>query len=235
MDRSRIAHIADKWMIPTSKTAYMAGLEKKPVIAAARGVKVIDTEGKEYLDFGSGQMAAALGHNHPRYIAAVERNLWTISHSTKTFLNVDRLELHERLGEILTPPLQKSLFLVSGSDAIEAAIDLARKATGGVDVLGLHMALHGSTSFITRSLTFGWGRAKHKLAAQGTSAILTPYTYRSAFGDDPDFVEKCLQTSFQLADANFTAKPAAVIIEPVLSAGGIIVPPPGYVKALRRY
>src|SRR4051794_19781731 len=117
MDRARISDIAERWMIPTSKTAYMAGLEKKPVIAAASGVRVIDTEGKEYLDFGSGQMAAALGHNHPRYVAAVERNLKTISHSTKTFLNVDRLELHERLGQILTPPLQKSLFLVSGSDA----------------------------------------------------------------------------------------------------------------------
>jgi 4-aminobutyrate aminotransferase-like enzyme len=132
MDRARISRIADQWMIPTSKTAYMAGLESKPVIAAARGVWVIDTEGREYLDFGSGQMAAALGHNHPRYVAAVQRNLQTISHSTKTFLNVDRLELHERLGQILTPPLQKSLFLVSGSDAIEAAIDLARKATGGL-------------------------------------------------------------------------------------------------------
>src|ERR1700722_6840125 len=235
MDTHVAKDIVEKWMIPTPAGAYMAGLENRPIMARAEGIEVIDKTGKRYLDFGSGQMAAALGHNHPLYVEAVMRNLKTISHSTKTFLNVDRLELHERLGQILTPPLQKSLFLVSGSDAIEAAIDLARKATGGVDVLALDMALHGSTSFVTRSLTFGWGRAKHKLAAQGTSAILTPYTYRSAFGDDPDFVEKCLQTSFQLADANFTAKPAAVIIEPVLSAGGIIVPPPGYVKALRRY
>jgi 2,2-dialkylglycine decarboxylase (pyruvate) len=235
MDTHAAKDIVEKWMIPTPAGAYMAGLENRPIMARAEGIEVIDTTGKRYLDFGSGQMAAALGHNHPRFVASVKKSLETISHSTKTFLNVDRLELHKRLGEILTPPLQKSLFLVSGSDAIEAAIDLARKATGGVDVLALDMALHGSTSFVTRSLTFGWGRAKHKLAAQGTSAILTPYTYRSAFGDDPDFVEKCLQTSFQLADANFTAKPAAVIIEPVLSAGGIIVPPPGYVKALRRY
>src|ERR1051325_8690772 len=178
MDRTRIAGIAEQWMIPTSRTSYMAGLEAKPVIAAARGVWVVDTEGKQYLDFGSGQMAAALGHNHPRYVAAVERSLRTISHSTKTFLNVDRLELHERLGQILTPPLQKSLFLVSGSDAIEAAVDLARKATGGVDVLGLHMALHGSTSFVTRSLTFGWNRSRHGLAAPSTSAILAPFCYR---------------------------------------------------------
>jgi 2,2-dialkylglycine decarboxylase (pyruvate) len=179
-------------------------------------------------------MAAALGHNHPRYVEAVKRSLETISHSSKTFLNVDRLELHRRLGEILTPPLQKTLFLVSGSDAIEAAIDLARKATGGVDVLALDMALHGSTSFVTRSLTFGWGRSKHGLAAPGTSAILTPYAYRSPLAGGNDFVEKCLQTSFEIADANFTAKPAAVILEPVLSAGGIIVPPPGYVKALAK-
>ncbi len=227
--------IAATWMIPTPAGAYMAGLENRPIIERAEGIEVIDTTGKRYLDFGSGQMAAALGHNHPRYVEAVKKSLTTISHSTKTFLNVDRLALHQRLGEILTAPLQKSLFLVSGSDAIEAAIDLARKATGGVDVLALDMALHGSTSFVTRSLTFGWGRAKHKLAAPGTSAILTPYAYRSPFGDDPDFVEKCLKVSFELADANFTAKPAAVIIEPVLSAGGIIVPPPGYVKALRKY
>jgi 2,2-dialkylglycine decarboxylase (pyruvate) len=236
MDRVRISNIAGHWMIPTSKTAYMAGLESKPVIAAARGVWVIDTEGKEYLDFGSGQMAAALGHNHPRFVAAVQRNLQTISHSTKTFLNMDRLELHERLGKILTPPLQKSLFLVSGSDAIEAAIDLARKATGGVDVLGLHMALHGSTSFITRSLTFGWNRSRHGLAAPSTTAILSPFCYRCPVGKSfPSCDVQCLATSMELADANFTGKPAAMILEPVMSAGGIVVPPPGYVRLLQQY
>jgi 2,2-dialkylglycine decarboxylase (pyruvate) len=236
MDRARIRDIADRWMIPTSKTAYMAGLESKPVIASAHGVWVIDTEGKEYLDFGSGQMAAALGHNHSRYVAAVRRNLETISHSTKTFLNIDRLELHERLGQILTPPLQKSLFLVSGSDAIEAAIDLARKATGGVDVLGMHMALHGSTSFVTRSLTFGWNRSRHGLAAPSTAAILSPFCYRCPVGKSfPSCDVQCLASSIELADANFTGRPAAMIIEPVMSAGGIVVPPPGYLKLLKQY
>jgi 2,2-dialkylglycine decarboxylase (pyruvate) len=236
MERGRIADIAERWMIPTSKTAYMAGLENKPVIAAAEGVRVIDTDGRRYLDFGSGQMAAALGHNHPRFVAAVERSLRTISHSTKTFLNLDRLELHERLGQILTPPLQKSLFLVSGSDAIEAAIDLARKATGGVDVLGLHMALHGSTSFITRSLTFGWNRGRHGLAAPSTAAILSPFCYRCPVGKSFMSCDvQCLASSMELADANLTGKPAAMIIEPVMSAGGIVVPPPGYVKLLKNY
>src|ERR1700720_4768814 len=234
MDAKTAKAIADQWMIPTPSGAYMAGLENRPIIERAEGIEVIDTTGKRYLDFGSGQMAAALGHNHPRYVEAVKRSLETISHSSKTFLNVDRLELHRRLGEILTPPLQKSLFLVSGSDAVEAAVDMARKATGGFDVLALTMALHGSTSFVTRSLTFGWNRRKHGLAAPGTSAILTPYEYRSPIGVTDDFVGQCLRTSFEIADANFSAKPAAVIIEPVLSAGGIIVPPPGYMKELQK-
>lgn len=241
MDDTTVKHIVDHWMVPTPKGAYMAGLEKRPVIASAHGITVVDTKGKSYLDFGSGQMAAALGHNHPIYVEAVKRSLGTISHSTKTFLNVDRLELHRRLGEILTSPLQKSLFLVSGSDAVEAAIDMARKVTGGVDVLALHMGLHGSTSFITRSLSFGWNRSKHGLAAQGTTAILAPYPYRCPVACSPEQCGcamgngnyQCLKTSFELAQSNFTGKPAAVIMEPILSAGGVVVPPPGYVKALR--
>jgi 4-aminobutyrate aminotransferase-like enzyme len=241
MDSSTVKEIVDHWMVPTPKGAYMAGLEKRPVIERAEGVVVYDTAGRRYLDFGSGQMAAALGHNHPLYVEAVRHSLTTISHSTKTFLNVDRLNLHRRLGEILTPPLQKSLFLVSGSDAIEAAIDMARKVTGGIEVLGLHMGLHGSTSFITRSLSFGWNRSKHGLAAQGTSSILAPYPYRCPVASAPDQCScargngsyQCLKTSFELALSNFGGKPAAVILEPVLSAGGVVVPPPGYVRALR--
>ena len=240
MDSTRVKQIVKDWMIPTPSNAYMAGIENRPVIERAQGINVFDTTGKRYLDFGSGQMAAALGHNHPIYVESVQKSLQTISHSTKTFLNVDRLELHRRLGEILTPPLQKSLFLVSGSDAIEAAIDMARKVTGGIDILGLHMALHGSTSFITRSVTFGWNRGKHGLAAHGTSPLLTPYPYRCSVGSPEncscakgDGTYQCLKTSFELAMANFVGKPAGIIVEPVLSAGGVIVPPPGYVKALK--
>lgn len=240
LDASEVKQIVDRWMVPTPSGAYMAGLERRPVIARAQGIRVFDTNGKSYLDFGSGQMAAALGHNHPMFVESVQRSLTTISHSTKTFLNVDRLELHRRLGEVLTPPLQKSLFLVSGSDAIEAAIDMARKVTGGIEILGLHMSLHGSTSFISRSLSFGWNRSKHGLAAQGTSSILAPYTYRCPVVSSPDQCGcgrgqgnyQCMKTSFELALSNFGGKPAAVILEPILSAGGIVVPPAGYVKAL---
>ncbi|HUA51729.1 MAG TPA: aspartate aminotransferase family protein [Candidatus Sulfotelmatobacter sp.] len=235
MDRTKAREIIDRWMFPVEKKSYMGGLENKPILASSKGSTVVDTDGKEYLDFQSGQMGAALGHQHPRIVKVITETMKTLMHATKTMLTVPRLRLHERLGKLLPKPLQKSLFLVSGSDAIEAAVDLARKATGGLDVIGLHTGLHGSTSYLTRSLSFAWSRSKHAIVAPATSSILTPHCYRCPLGlTYPKCEIQCLKTSLELADANFTSKPAAFIGEPVLSAGGIIVPPVGYFTALKR-
>src|SRR3546814_3330866 len=97
---------------------------------------VVDTEGKEYLDFQSGQMASAISHQHPRMVAAIQKALKTIVHASNTMLNVSRLRLNERLGKILSRPLQKSVFPVSGSDSIAASVNLARTATGGTANIG---------------------------------------------------------------------------------------------------
>ncbi len=234
MKREEARRIAREWMFPTAGSSYMGGLEERPIWAQSLGSTVIDTEGRRYLDFQSGQMGAALGHQHPRIVAAIAETMKSLMHGSNTMLNVPRLRLHERLGKLLPAPLKKSVFLVSGSDAIEAAIDLARKATGGLDVLGLHAGLHGSTSFVTRSLTFTWARRRHATVAPATSAVLTPYCYRCPLGlAFPKCGIQCLKTSMELADANFTAKPAAFIGEPILSAGGVIVPPPGFYAAMR--
>jgi 2,2-dialkylglycine decarboxylase (pyruvate) len=235
MDAKRVRSIVEKWMFPTEGGSYMGGLENRPILAGSKGSVVVDTNGKEYLDFQSGQMAAALGHQHPRIVAAIEKTMKAMMHASNTMLNVPRLRLHERLGKLLPKPLAKSLFLVSGSDAIEASIDLARKATGGLDVIGFHAALHGSTSYLTRSVTFNWDRRNHSIVAPATQSILTPYCYRCPLNlKFPGCKFQCLTTSLEMADANFTSRPAAFIGEPILSAGGVIVPPPGYYAAIRK-
>ena len=234
MNRDQARKIVNRWMFPTVKSSYMGGLEDRSILAKSHGSVVIDTDGKEYLDFQSGQMGAALGHQHPRIVARITETMKSLLHATNTMLNVERLKLHETLGKLLPRPLQKSIFLVSGSDSIEASVDLARKATGGLDVIGLHAGLHGSTSFLTRSLSFNWTRRKHALVAPATSSILAPYCYRCPLKlTFPKCELQCLKTSMELADANFTARPAAFIGEPILSAGGVIVPPPGFYKAVR--
>jgi 2,2-dialkylglycine decarboxylase (pyruvate) len=234
MDAKRVRSIVRRWMFPTEGGSYMGGLEDRPVLARSEGRTVTDTNGKDYLDFQSGQMGAALGHQHPRIVAVIEKTLKTMMHASNTMLNVPRLRLHETLGKLLPKPLEKSVFLVSGSDSIEGAIDLARKATGGTDVIGLHAGLHGSTSYLTRSLSFNWDRKNHSLVAPATASILAPYCYRCPLNlKFPKCELQCLKVSMELADANFTAQPAGVIAEPILSAGGIIVPPEGYYKAVR--
>ncbi|MFQ5765803.1 MAG: aminotransferase class III-fold pyridoxal phosphate-dependent enzyme, partial [Rhodospirillales bacterium] len=205
MDSSKARKVVERWMFPTEPSSYMGGLEDRPIVRSAKGSTVVDVNGKEYLDFQSGQMGAALGHRHPRIVAAVEAALKSMVHATNTMLNVPRLRLHERLGKLLPPPLQKSLFLVSGSDSVEASIDLARKATGGIDVIGLHAGLHGSTSHLTRSLSFNWNRRKHSVVAPATSAVFAPYCYRCPLSlTFPSCEIQCLTASLELADANFT-------------------------------
>lgn len=234
MEKKRVKSIVGKYMFPTEGTSYMGGLENRPVIAKSEGRTVWDTNGKAYLDFQSGQMGAALGHQHPRMVKRITATMESLLHSSNTMLNVPRLRLHEKLGKILPRPLEKSVFLVSGSDSIEASIDLARKATGGLDIIGLHAGLHGSTSYVTRSVSFNWDRRKHAAVAPHTGSVLTPYCYRCPLGlKFPKCEIQCLTASLELADANFTAQPAGFICESVLSAGGIIVPPEGYLNRVK--
>ena len=234
MEKKRVKSIVGKYMFPTEGTSYMGGLENRPVIAKSEGRTVWDTDGKAYLDFQSGQMGAALGHQHPRMVKRITATMESLLHSSNTMLNVPRLRLHEKLGKILPRPLEKSVFLVSGSDSIEASIDLARKATGGLDIIGFHAGLHGSTSYVTRSVSFNWDRRKHAAVAPHTGSVLTPYCYRCPLGlKFPKCEIQCLTASLELADANFTAQPAGFICESVLSAGGIIVPPEGYLNRVK--
>ena len=234
MNKAKAKQIVSRWMFPTERSSYMGGIEEQPILVKSKDRTVTDINGKEYLDFQSGQMGAAISHQHPRMVAIIEKTLKTMMHASNVMLNIPRLRLHQRLGKLLPKPLQRSLFLVSGSDSIEGAIDLARKATGGVDVLGMHAGLHGSTSYLTRSLSFNWNRHRHSVVAPATSAILAPYCYRCPLKlKFPSCDIQCLTTSLELADANFTSKPAAFIGEPILSAGGVIVPPEGFYKRVQ--
>jgi 2,2-dialkylglycine decarboxylase (pyruvate) len=106
MKMNRVRRIVDRWVFPTEPGSYMGGLENPPVLENSRGTIVTDTEGKEYLDFQSGQMGAALGHQHPRIVAAIERTLKTMMHASNALLHVPRLKLHETLGKLLPKPLE---------------------------------------------------------------------------------------------------------------------------------
>ena len=84
MKKKQVKRIVEKYMFPTEGTSYMGGLENRPVIARSEGRTVWDTDGKAYLDFQSGQMGAALGHQHPRMVKRIRETMDTLLHASNT-------------------------------------------------------------------------------------------------------------------------------------------------------
>jgi 2,2-dialkylglycine decarboxylase (pyruvate) len=178
-------------------------------------------------------MCAALGHNHPTITAAIKGACDTMLHAHSSHYNVKEIELASRLGAIMPRPLQKTLFGESGADANEMAMMIARKYTGGFEIASPHISFHG-LSDATRAVTFSGWHAGHGHLPGGTYAIVAPYCYRCPLNQTfPSCKFACLKTSFELLDAQTTGRPAAVITEPLFSAGGVIEPPPGWLKALQ--
>ena len=205
-----------------------------PIFVRGSGSEVEDINGKKYLDFNSGQMCAALGHNHPTITAAIKQACDTLIHAHSSHFNVPEIELAERLGKLMPEPLKKSMFLQSGADANEAAINIARKFTRGFEVASPHVGFHGMSD-TTRALTFAGWHSGYGPLAPGTMAMVAPYCYRCPLRQTfPDCEYACLDTSFELIDAQTTSRPAAVITEPLFSAGGVIEPPSGWLAELKQ-
>ena len=233
-DSSREAELLAR----AAQFSFRARMDKKtnqgPVFESASGSVVRDVNGKEYLDFNSGQMCSALGHNHPTIVAAIKSACDTMLHAHSSHYNVKEIELASRLGAVMPRPLQKSLFGESGSDANEMAMMIARKYTGGYEIASPHISFHG-LSDATRAVTYSGWHANHGHLPGGSYAIIAPYCYRCPLAQTfPACKLACLKTSFELLDAQSTGRPAAVITEPLFSAGGVVEPPPGWLKELQR-
>ena len=204
-----------------------------PVFVSGSGSEVEDVGGKRYLDFNSGQMCASLGHNHPTVTAAIKQACDTLIHAHSSYYNVEEIRLAERLARIMPAGLEKSLFLQSGSEANEAAVMIARQYTGGYEVASPHISFHGMSD-TARSLTFAGWHAGHGALPGGSYALIAPYCYRCPLRQSfPACNYACLDASFELLDAQSTGRPAAVLTEPLFSAGGVIEPPPGWLKRLQ--
>ena len=116
-----------------------------PFIVSGRGSTVTDIDGREYLDFTSGQMCATIGHNHPRVVKALETSAQRILHLNSTLLAPETIELAERLSSLLPASLSMSIFLNTGSEANEIALKMAKLCTGRFETVGLTRSFHGLT------------------------------------------------------------------------------------------
>jgi len=205
------------------------------VVDRADGSWVRTEDGQRILDFTSGQMCATLGHGHPAILEAIGRASGKVVHLFSGFLARDVIELARELMAVLPAPLARAMFLSTGGEANEAALRLAKLHTGGHEVLAFTGSWHGMTAGASSS-TYSAGHRGYGPALPGTMALPTPNAYRCPIAHCRDRCDlTCLDVGLALTDAQSTGSPAAVIAEPILSSGGIVPLPEGYLARLKAH
>lgn len=204
------------------------------LFVSARGSTVRDDEGREILDFTSGQMCATIGHNHPAIVAAIKESADSAVHMFSGMIPETVARLAKKLADWLPAPLKRSLFINTGSESNEAALKMAKLATGGWEVLALGGSWHGVTG-MAGAVSFASDRRGTGPKPAGVHVIPEPNAYRCPVDHCRDACDMtCLKVGLKLFDMQSSGAPAAVIAEPIISAGGVLVPPEGYFDALRK-
>ena len=206
------------------------------LFTSAKGTIVKDSNGREYLDFTSGQMCATIGHNHPAIVEAVHRAGEKAFHMFSGMIPEVVAELGQTLARDWLPGnLQKTLFINTGSEATEVALRMAKMYTDGYEVLALGGSWHGITSGAS-TVSFASDRKGYGVPAPGVFLIPEPNSYRPyiAAATPEESALANLNLALKMFDMQSSGRGAAIIVEPIISAGGVLVPPQSFMRALRK-
>lgn len=202
-----------------------------PVIGRTCGSYIIDGEGKRYLDFASGQISASVGHSHPKLIEAVERQIKKSINLGSMFLSDTLLKAADLLSELVPKRLEKFVFLNTGTEANEFALRLSKAYNERAFIAGFDRGYYGS-SFYTGQLSRLGNKAGLIPEIQGVLKIPTPYCFRCHLGMRyPGCGLGCLAETEDML-RKYRGEISAFIVEPVISSGGMIIPPQDYFKGL---
>lgn len=218
---------------PSARRAYPFVIER------AEGCLAWDVDGNAFIDFTSGVAVANTGHSHPRVIEAIQRQTERFLHMAgMDFYYEIQVELAERLSAVAPMAGETRIFLAnSGAEAIEAALKLARWATGRPSTLAFMGAFHGRTM---GALSLSSSKPVHRQGfapfVPGVTHVPYPYHYRCPFGGG---IHDCGLAAIEFIERQVFAhhvppgEVAAVFVEPVQGEGGYVVPPPSFLPALR--
>ncbi|HZE29840.1 MAG TPA: aminotransferase class III-fold pyridoxal phosphate-dependent enzyme [Actinoallomurus sp.] len=207
-----------------------------PVLAArGEGAYLYDEAGHRHLDFTAGIGVTSTGHCHPHVVRAAQEQVATLIHGQyTTVMHRPLLRLTERLGEVLPEGLDALFYLNSGSEAVEAAIRLARHATGRQNIVVFHGSFHGRTMGAASLTTAGTKfRAGIGPLMPGAAVAPFPQAYRYGWSEEEATRFALKELDYLLATVSPPQDTAAFIVEPVLGEGGYVPAPPGFLEGLR--
>lgn len=184
-------------------------------ISHAKGSYIYDTNNKKYLDFVAGVSACPLGHNHPKVINAIKTQLDSYMHVMVygEYIQKPAVELTKLLAKQLPESLEKTYLTNSGTEAIEGALKLAKRATGRSEIIAANKAYHGST--------------------MGALSVMGYEDRKQAFRPllpDVKFINFNSEEDFE----QITTKTACVILETIQGGAGFIEPKDGYLEKVQK-
>ena len=202
------------------------------------GHRLYDTDGKAYLDFANGIAVSALGHRHPAVTRAIHEQVDKLIVPTAAMgFSEPVVRLAAELAATFPAPLDTVMFLNSGSEAIEAALKLARRTTGRAGIVaflgGFHGRTFGAASVTSSALNY---RAGYEPLLPGVHLLPFPAAYRDYDGDEDRATNACLAALEELVRTTIPAESiASILIEPVQGEGGYYPAPVRFLQALREF
>ena len=202
----------------------------------ATGPYIYASDGRRYLDFSSGIGVTNTGHCHPQVVEAVREQVGKVIHAQVNILyHQPILDLVQELNQVAPPHLNRFFFSNSGAEAVEAALKLARHATGRPNVIVFQGSFHGRTVATMSMTTSSIG---YRLGYQPLMAgvFVAPYPYAYYYGwSEEETSDFCLkELEHLLVTQTAPQETAAVIIEPVLGEGGYVPPPPQFLAGVQK-
>jgi 4-aminobutyrate aminotransferase len=208
------------------------------VVDHGEGSWLVTPDGERYLDYTSGIGVTNTGHAHPRVVAAIQAQAAKLIHGQQNIVfHEPGLRLYERLASLLPGGPWQAFLSNSGAEAVEAAVKLARVATGRPVIIGFRYGFHGR---IGNAMALTAAKDVYRAAFEPLPGSIYhtayPYCYRASGGaHDPadctcDWEEQLDLLFHQLV---YPEKVAGIIVEPVIGEGGYLVPPPDFLPRLR--
>jgi 4-aminobutyrate aminotransferase len=209
----------------------VTNLYRQPLVADRGQMHYLwDLEGRRYLDFFGGILTVSVGHCHSKITGKIKEQVDRLQHTSTLYPNEQIVALAEKIAQITPGKLQKSFFTNSGTEANEAAILVARMATGRFDVVGLRHSYSGGSS-LGKAATGQAPWRKAGVVSVGISHAVNPYCYRCPLHlTYPDCGVACAGDVENLIQTGTSGSIAAFIAEPIQGVGGFITPPPEYFK-----
>ena len=201
-------------------------LLSKLAISSGSGATLTDLDGRTYLDLNAGVSVASLGHAHPKYVAALTKQLEAVS--VGSFTSAPRTELVRLIAELAPGELSRTQFFSGGAEAVEAGIRLARSFTKRTDVVGFTGGFHGKTAGVLPISDIDW---KTLIGPLPPGYHVARYADPTQFDGSP---EECREAAIKdlrrVIENKIAGRPAAIVIEPIQGTAGNIVPPPGFLR-----